>query len=86
MSAETIVYASMAPEQSIRVYSLDAKTGKLTEIETLSVQGSPGSLAVDPSKKILLASLRSGAASATGDCTNLDKTSLPHGGWSMMHS
>ena len=65
MSAETIVYASMAPEQSIRAYRLDTKTGKLTEIETLSVQGSPGSLAVDPSKKFLFASLRSGGSLAS---------------------
>jgi 6-phosphogluconolactonase len=57
--ADTTVYVSMAPEQSIRVYRLDPKEGKLTEVETVAVRGAPGSLAVDPQRKFLFASLRS---------------------------
>jgi 6-phosphogluconolactonase len=59
LSADTFVYVSMSPEQKVQGYRLDPKDGKLTPVETVSVAGTPGSLAVDPQKKFLFASLRS---------------------------
>ena len=60
--ADTFVYVSMAPEQKIRVYRLDPKEGKLTDVETVAVEGAPGALGVDPRKQFLIASLRSTSA------------------------
>lgn len=59
VAADTFVYVSMAPEQKIQIYRLDAKTGELAAVDSIAVDGAPGSLAVDPSKKFLFASLRS---------------------------
>jgi 6-phosphogluconolactonase len=58
-AAETFVYVSMAPEQKIRVYRLDPKDGKLTSVDSVAVDGTPGALNVDPQNKFLFASLRS---------------------------
>jgi 6-phosphogluconolactonase len=58
LQADTFVYVSMAPEQKIQVFRLDPKDGKLTAVDSLTVDGAPGSLAVDPQKKYLFASLR----------------------------
>jgi 6-phosphogluconolactonase len=58
LRADTFVYASMAPEQKIQVYRLNAAQGTLTTMQTIPVQGAPGALAVDPKKKFLFASLR----------------------------
>jgi 6-phosphogluconolactonase len=55
----TFIYVSMAPEQKIQVFRLDPKDGNLTAVETVAVDGSPGSLAVDPKRQFLFASLRS---------------------------
>lgn len=65
LSADTFVYVSMAPEQQIQVYRLDGKDGKLTAVEALAVEGTPGSLAVDPKKEFLFASLRSNSTLAS---------------------
>src|SRR5262245_45073354 len=65
LSADTFVYVSMAPEQKIQVFRLDAKDGKLTPVETVDVESTPGSLAVDPQKKYLLASLRNNSTLAS---------------------
>jgi 6-phosphogluconolactonase len=71
LSADTYVYASMAPEMKIQVFRLDPADGKLTPVEAFNVSwkplslgetapsiGSPGSLVVDPQRKFLFASLR----------------------------
>ena len=65
LTADTFVYVSMAPEQKIQVFRLDPKDGKLTAVETLAVEGSPGSLGVDPQKKLLFASLRNNSTLAS---------------------
>jgi 6-phosphogluconolactonase len=76
----------MAPEQKIQVYRLDPNDGKLTPVETVAVEGAPGSLGVDPEKKYLFASLRttSSLASfridpATGKLKHLSTAALPKG-------
>src|SRR5262245_8506168 len=86
LRAETFVYVSMAPEQKIQVFRLDPKDGKLTPVTAVPVEGSPGSLAVDPQKHFLFASLRSGATlasfrvdPATGKLTALSTAALPKG-------
>lgn len=86
LHADTIVYVSMAPEQKIQSYRLDAKDGKLTVLEGTAVDGTPGSLAVDPSKKLLFASLRSNSTlasfridAATGKLKQLGSAALPKG-------
>lgn len=56
--AATYVYVSMAPEQRIQIYRLDSKSGSLTAIESIAVDGAPGCLSTDPSRRYLFASLR----------------------------
>jgi len=56
--ADTFVYVSMAPEKKIQIYRLEPKDGTLAAIDSFAVEGSPGSLCVDPAKKYLFASLR----------------------------
>ena len=58
LQADTFVYVSLAPEQKIQIYRLDPKDGTLTAVGSMDVKGAPGSLAVDPQKKYLFASLR----------------------------
>ena len=65
LSADTFVYVSKAPEKQIQIYKLDAKEGKLSPVDTLDVEGSPGALAVDPQKKFLFASLRTNESLAS---------------------
>src|SRR5439155_17700984 len=65
LRADTFIYVSMAPEQKVRVYRLDPKEGTLADVETVAVEGAPGSLAVDPRKQFLIASLRSNSALAS---------------------
>jgi 6-phosphogluconolactonase len=55
----TFIYVSMGSDQKIQVYRLDPKDGNLTAVETIAVEGTPGSLAVDPKRQFLFASLRS---------------------------
>src|SRR5262245_11880168 len=56
--AETYLYVSMPPEQKIQLFRLDPADGKLTTVDSIKVDGAPGSLAVGPHKKFLYASLR----------------------------
>jgi 6-phosphogluconolactonase len=58
LHADTFVYVSMAPEQKIQIYRLDPADGKLTAVDAVAVEGAPGALAVDPTRKFLFASLR----------------------------
>ncbi len=82
--ADTFVYVSMAPEQKIQIYRLDRKDGALTPVETFAVEGSAGSMAVDPKKKFLFTSLRSNSTLAsfrldpsTGKLKLLSTVALP---------
>ena len=82
----TYVYVSMAPEQKIQVYRLDATNGTLTAVESTAVEGTPGALAVDPRKSFLFASHRSTSTlasyridAATGKLTRLSTAALPAG-------
>ncbi len=86
LHADTFVYVSMAPEQKIQVYRLDLKEGKLTAVEAVAVEGTPGSLAIDPKKQFLFASLRSNSTlasfridSTTGKLKALNTAALPKG-------
>jgi 6-phosphogluconolactonase len=86
LRADTFVYVSMGPEQKIRTYRLDPKEGKLTDIETVDVEGTPGALAVDPQRQFLFASLRSTSTLAsfridpvTGKLKPLGTAALPKG-------
>lgn len=86
LQAATFVYVSMAPEQKIQVYRLDSREGKLTVVDAVAVDGTPGALAVDPGKKFLFASLRSKSKlasfridPATGKLTLLSTASLAEG-------
>lgn len=85
-NAATYVYVSMAPEQKIQIYQLDVNMGTLTPIETMAVDGAPGCLAVDPSKKFLYASHRSTSTLAsyridttTGKLSHTSTAALPAG-------
>lgn len=86
LHADTYLYVSMAPEQKIQVFRLNPKGGGLLPIETFAVDGGPGSLAVDPTKKYLFASLRTNSTLAsyaidanTGKLKHLSTASLPKG-------
>jgi 6-phosphogluconolactonase len=74
----------MAPEQKIQIYQYHSEDGKLTAVDTVSVNGAPGALSVDPSKKYLYASLRTSSSlasfridAATGKLTQLSTAALP---------
>ncbi len=86
LRADTFVYVSMAPEQKVGVYRLGPKDGKLSPVQVVSVEGAPGSLAVDPERRYLFASLRSTSSLAsfriepgTGKLTHLSTAALPKG-------
>jgi 6-phosphogluconolactonase len=66
LHAATFLYVSMAPEQKIQIYRLDAD-GKLTAIDAVAVEGAPGCLSVDPKKAHLFATLRSTSTLASFD-------------------
>jgi 6-phosphogluconolactonase len=70
--AATFVYASLGPEQKIRIFRLEATKGPLpvadavgaegargvlAPVDAIGVEGAPGALAVDPKGKFLFASL-----------------------------
>ena len=83
--AATYVYVSMAPEQKILVYRLE-ETGTLTVVDSLLVDGSPGSLTTDPQRRHLFASLRTNSTlasfridPATGKLTPINTVALPKG-------
>lgn len=85
VNAETFVYVSLAPEQKIQLLHLD-NAGTLTPVDATAVEGSPGSLAVDPQRKFLFASLRTKSTlasfaidPATGKLTPLSVAALPSG-------
>ncbi|MBX9677648.1 MAG: lactonase family protein [Gemmataceae bacterium] len=63
--ADTFLYVSMAPEKTIRIYKLDPADGSLTKVDDVELAGAPGSLAVDPAKKLLFASVRSNSSLAS---------------------
>jgi 6-phosphogluconolactonase len=80
VQADTFVYVSVAADQRIAVYRLDADTGKLTHQNDCQVaDGEPGALTVDPQKRFLLAAIRSTGKlasfrinTATGQLTHLN--------------
>jgi 6-phosphogluconolactonase len=86
LQADTFVYVSMAPEQKIQVYRLNPKDGTLGSVQAVEVNGAPGSLAVDPERKFLFASLRTTSSLAsfridpnTGMLKALSSAALPEG-------
>ena len=84
--AETYVYVSMAPEQKIQIYQMDAQDGRLSSVDALSVDGAPGCLTFDPSQRFLFASLRTTSSLAsfevdpgTGKLKQISTVALPTG-------
>ena len=82
--AETFVYVSMAPEQKIQVFRLEPTSGSLTVVDTVSVDGSPGSLCTDPKREYVFASLRTTSSlasfridQATGKLAAVSVAALP---------
>lgn len=65
LAGETVVYVSLGEENAIAVYRLEAKTGELAPSSRIEVAGSPGSLAIDPSRGYLYAAIRSADSVAT---------------------
>lgn len=63
--AETLLYVSDGGNQKIAAYELDDDSGKLSLVEVLDVKAAPGSLAVDPARRHLFASLRSASQIAS---------------------
>ncbi len=56
--AESYAYISLGGEKKIAIYQLNEKTGALTHLENVELEGAPGCLEVDPQKKYLFASVR----------------------------
>jgi 6-phosphogluconolactonase len=54
-----VVYVSLDAEKRIAIYEIDSATGSLRIIKSITVNGDPGSLAVDPSRNHLYAAIRS---------------------------
>ena len=86
LPAATYLYVSMVPEQKIQIYRLDPKDGGLSIVDSLSVDGAPGCLAVDSQKKHLFASLRTTSRlasfaidTATGKLKAIGAVDLPKG-------
>lgn len=86
VKGDTFVYVSMTPENKIQVLRLDPKDGKLTPVETVAVEGTPGALSADPKQKYLFATLRSTCKlasfkidPATGKLKAIGSVSLPSG-------
>ena len=46
-------YVSLQHDDRIRVFTMDADTGKLTQKEDVEVSGGPAALAIDPGKRHL---------------------------------
>lgn len=67
LRAHTYLYVSTGADQKIASYKLDPKSGELTAAGVIEVEGTPGALVVDPSKKHLFATLRS-----TGNLASFD--------------
>ena len=63
--ADTFLYVSMAPEKKIQIYRLDPADGKLTAVDTVAVDGTPGAIGIDPAKKYLIVALRNTPALAS---------------------
>ncbi len=57
--AGTHIYMSLGEANSISIYNMDAKTGKLEYSESVKTNGSPGPLAVDPGRNFLFTAVRS---------------------------
>ncbi len=81
---ETVLYVSQQPEQQIQAFRLHSADGGLTSVGSLKVDGTPGSLATDPARKVLYASLRSTCQlasyridAATGRLEPLNAVALP---------
>ena len=56
--AESYAYISLGGEKKIAIYQLNEKTGALTHLGDVELEGAPGCLEVDPQKKYLFASVR----------------------------
>ncbi len=86
---DTFVYVSVDSQQLIAVYGMDTATGDLAFVKAVPVQGQPGALAVDPTRRYLYAAIRSTNSvasfridAATGDLTLLGSVSV---GWNPVY-
>ncbi|MCI0739417.1 MAG: lactonase family protein [Gemmataceae bacterium] len=85
-NAETFVYVSKAPEQKIQIFRLDPADGKLTAVNAVAVEGTPGAIAIDPKRQFLFVSCRSTSTlssfridPATGNLRDVGTAALPAG-------
>ena len=82
--ADTFLYISVAADNRLAVYRLDAQTGKLTHKSDCQVaDGQPGALIADPQKQFLFAAIRSTGKlasfridSASGKLTHLSTVTV----------
>ncbi len=64
-ASRTVVYVSVSGENRLALYDLDRASGQLSFRKSIEVDGSPGSIAVDPTKKFAYVALRSTGSVAT---------------------
>ena len=60
-----VVYVSAGGDKQIRVYDVDNASGRLTLKQQVDGGGAPGSLAVSPDRRFLVAAVRDGGQAAT---------------------
>ena len=58
-AAESYAYISLAGQNQIAIYKMDAEEGDLTRHGLAAISGSPGAICVDPKRRFLFASIRS---------------------------
>jgi len=64
-SAQTFVYVSLAPEKQIQAFRLDPESGDLAHVQTVSLEGTPGAMAISPDQTTLIVSVRSSSQLAS---------------------
>ena len=63
--ATTALYISAGGDSKVACYTIDAKDGKLTHLEDVKTDGSPGAMGVDPTRRYLFVALRRAKSIAT---------------------
>jgi 6-phosphogluconolactonase len=63
--AKTVVYVSESKDKRIAVFALDERSGALSRIGQVDLEGSPGSLVINTAQTRIYASIRSASAFAT---------------------
>ncbi len=77
IQANDVVFVSVAGERRIAIYDLDAATGAMTARTSITVDGEPGALCTDPTRRFLFASLRREGKLASFKIDNANRTLIP---------